>query len=234
MKGQLVALSAALACMLAAPALAQTDDRPVPIIQASFHLPVFTNDYVTLLRVYLPPGQNTGYHIHTGESVSVNIEDADMANQPFGQAEPSPPRRGKPGNVSFADYRKEPMTHRAMNSGTTPFHNIVFIFRNPQPGGLMPSTRADVADYVQVMDNERVRGWRLALAPGQTAGSISQTAPGLRIVVKGGEIVESVPGRPDRRMFLRAGDFFWQDPGVTRVIRNDGQGRVELVEFELK
>jgi hypothetical protein len=52
--------------------------------------------------------------------------------------------------------------------------------------------------------------------------------------VTGGEIVESVPGHPDRPMHLEAGEFYWQDPGVTRAVRNRGTSRVELVEFELK
>ncbi len=84
------------------------------------------------------------------------------------------------------------------------------------------------------MDNERVRGWRLVLEPGQTAGVFTQTAPGLRIVLDGGEIAELVPGQPDRGMNLRLGEFYWQDPGVMRAVRNTGTTRLEFVEFELK
>jgi hypothetical protein len=72
------------------------------------------------------------------------------------------------------------------------------------------------------------------LAPGQSAAAISQNAPGLRIVIDGGEIAESVPGADDRGMALRLGDFYWQEPGVTRAVRNIGTSRIELVEFELK
>jgi hypothetical protein len=195
---------------------------------------VFTNEYVTLLNVYLPPQRSTGYHTHSGDSVSVNIEEADMTNQILGQPQPGPPRRGKRGRASYADYRSRPQTHKATNVGATPFHNITFIFRKPQPGGFTPSSRADVPGYEQIMDNERVRGWRLVLEPGQSAAAISQTAPGLRIVIDGGEITEIVPGQPDRPMILKPGEFFWQDPSVTRAIRNSGMTRVELVEFELK
>lgn len=84
------------------------------------------------------------------------------------------------------------------------------------------------------MDNERVRGWRLLLDPGQTAAPFTQTAPGLRIVLDGGEIAEIVAGQPDRGMNLRLGEFYWQEPGMTRAIRNIGSTRVELIEFELK
>jgi hypothetical protein len=35
-------------------------------------------------------------------------------------------------------------------------------------------------------------------------------------------------------MTMRPGEFYWQDAGVTRAVRNTGTTRLELVEFELK
>jgi hypothetical protein len=234
MKHLLTAASLVWACTLIQPAMAQKEGPGVPIEMAPFHLPVFRNEFVTLLNVYVPPQRDTGYHTHTGDSVSVNIEDADMTNQNLGQPQPDPPQRGQRGRASYTDYRSKPRTHKASNVGTTPFHNISFIFRNPQPGGFTPSSRANAPAYVEIMDNERARGWRLVLQPGQSAAAISQTAPGLRIVIDGGEIVENVPGQPDRPMSLKLGEFYWQNAGVTRAVRNSGTTRVELVEFELK
>jgi len=225
---------AALVCLLPRPVPAQSQSTPVPILKASYHLPVFQNQYVTLLNIYVPPGRNTGYHIHTGESVSVNVEEADMANQNFGAPKAEPARRSQRGQPNYADYRKQTRTHKASNLGSTPFHNVSFVFNTPSPGGFTPSTRADVPAYVQVMDNERVRGWRLTLEPGQTAAAITQRAPGLRIMLTTGEIVESVPGEPDRAMNPKLGEFYWQDSGVTRSVRNMGMTPVEWLEFELK
>jgi len=84
------------------------------------------------------------------------------------------------------------------------------------------------------MDNERARGWRLVLESGQSVPAITQAAPGIRIVVSGGELVESVTGQPDRAMSPKMGEFFWQDAGVTRTVRNTGTTRLELVEFEIR
>jgi hypothetical protein len=215
-------------------AIAQEEERGVPIVQAPYHLPVFRNEYITLLNVNVPPGKTTGYHIHTGDQVSVNISAADMTNQDLGSSIVSPPQRGQAGRAGYADYRKASKTHKAVNAGTTPFHNISFIFNSPQPWHLTPGTRDGKAAYTQIMDNERVRGWRLVIEPGQSAAAITQQSPGIRIVVAGGDIVEKVPGRPDRAMQPHTGDFFWQDGAVTREVRNTGTTRVELVEFELK
>src|SRR5207237_5504766 len=63
----LLTLSAAVlaAGVLAQPASAQTEEKGVPILLAPYHLPVFKNEYVTVLNVLVPPGRNTGYHTHT-------------------------------------------------------------------------------------------------------------------------------------------------------------------------
>jgi hypothetical protein len=239
MRQLLTAAFVALACTFVQPAMAQ-DQGPavpiaVPIERAPYHLPVFTNEYVTVLNVYVPPQRNTGYHTHSRDSVSVNVEDADMTNQDLGAPQPAPAQRAARGRATFTAYTKQsPRSHKASNVGATPFHNVSFILRSPQPGRFTPSSRADEPGYVPVMDNERVRGWRLVLEPGQSVAAITQQAPGIRIVVSGGELVESVPGQPERGMSLKLGEFYWQDSGVTRAVRNGGATRVELVEFELK
>jgi hypothetical protein len=219
----------------AQPAAAQSDERAVPIVQAPFHVPVFTNEYVTFLSITVPPGRNTGYHIHSSDSVSVNIDPADMTNQNFGSPEVSKPARAERGRANFVGYTKDgPRTHKAANVGTTSFHNLSFILKHPGPDGFEPSLRAGVQAYTQILDNERVRGWRTILEPGQTAGEIRQQAPGLRIVIDGGTLAEIVSGQADRGMSLRAGDFLWQDAGTTRAVRNTGTTRIEFLEFELK
>jgi len=224
-----------LACILAIPAMAQNKEVGVPILKAPYHLPVFTNEYVTVLKIFIPPGRTTGYHTHTEDSVSVNIVPADMTNQNLGSSEVTRGERAQRGRAGYTSYSKQgPRTHKATNIGETPFHNISFILRNREPGRFTPSSRTNVPGYVQILDNERVRGWRLVLEPGQSTAAITQTAPGLRIVLDGGELVESVPGQADRGWMLATGEFYWQDPGVTRGHRNSGTTRIEIEEFEIK
>ena len=157
-----------------------------------------------------------------------------MTNQNLGSSEVTRGERAQRGRANYISYSKGgPRTHKATNVGSTPFHNVSFLFRN-RPGRFTPSARTEAPGYLQIMDNERVRGWRLVLEPGQSAPAISQTAPGIRIVVDGGELAESVPGSADRGWTLRSGEFYWQEAGVTRALRNIGTTRIEIVEFELK
>ena len=43
-----------------------------------------------------------------------------------------------------------------------------------------------------------------------------------------------VPGQPDRGMKPRDGQYFWQEAGVTRAVKNTGTTPLNLVEVELK
>ena len=221
------------ALTLATPTMAQVEGPAVPVEKAPFHVPVFRNEYVALVNVYIPPGRVAGYHTHSLDQISVLVADADMVGQVWG--EPAGPARRNPrGNVGFTAYSKKAMTHKVSNVGPTPFNNVVITIMYPEPGRFSPGSRSEVPAYTQILDNERVRAWRLVLELGQSAAAIAQKAPGIRVVIGGGEIVGSVPGEPERTMAPKTGEFFWQEPGATRAVRNVGASRLELVEIELK
>src|SRR4029077_11531068 len=119
MRYLMATLCAAFACLLSQAAMAQEEVHAVPIEKAPFHLPVFKNEYVTVLKIDVPPHRNTGFHTHTIDSVSVNVEEADMANQLPGQKQTAP-QRSKRGQANFAAYSKQqPRTHKASNMGET-------------------------------------------------------------------------------------------------------------------
>src|SRR5262245_44335953 len=219
------------AFVLAAPVAAQEEHPPVPVEKAAYHWPVFSNEHVMVLRVYFPPGRGSNFHTHSLDQISVQVEAGANAGQVLGQAT-TPARPGTKGKVGVTAYTKKPFTHKSTNTASTAFHNIVISLLRPQPAGLAPEPRPD--GYKQVFDNERARGWKLALEPGQAVPAFTQRAPGLRVVIDGGEIAEIVSGQPDRGLWLRLGDFYWQEPGTTRGIRNIGTTRVEIAEFELK
>jgi hypothetical protein len=227
----------ALACTLTQPARAQSDDEPVPMDEAPFHVPIFSNDYITLLSINIPPGRDTGFHTHYADSVSVNLSPAIRTDQRLGSSEVSAPGTGDPvpGRVSFTSVTNDgSYTHKATNVGPTPFHNVSFILKDRRSNGTTVSDRSDSAGYARVLDNERIRAWRVILNPGQATGQITQTAPGLRVYVRGGVLDEIAPGVPDRGMAPYDGDFKWQNAGQTRAVENTGSTVVEFVEFEFK
>jgi len=225
-------------CVSVLPATAQ-DETPVPVEKASYHWPIFRNDQVMVLRVHFLPGQTSNYHIHSLDQISVVISGGGNTNQIYGQPPSEPKAKAKgdnserSGGANFSAYSKKSLTHRSTNNGKAPWLNIVVALLQPKPGTFSPQAR-DVEGYTQLFDNERARAWRLTLQPGQTAGVISQTAPGMRIALDGGQIAEIVSGAMDRALVLNPGDFYWQDPNATRAVRNTGTTPIRLIEFELK
>jgi hypothetical protein len=203
----------------------------VPVEAASYHVPAFSNELVTVLNVLIPPHRESGFHRHSQDSVGVLIGDTPRTGQVLGaQATVTAPRER--GSANFTGYAREPLVHNVAVTGDAPFHNIVVALKSQAPGGFSVGERGQ--GYTQILDNERVRVWRLALEPGQAAAAITQSAPGVRVVVDGGELVEVVEGGRERRMAPRSGEFFWQDLGTTRAVRNAGTARLVLVELELK
>ena len=50
----------------------QKSDQPVPVEEEPLHKVEFKNDAVTVMRLILPPGQYTQYHIHTHDRAHTN------------------------------------------------------------------------------------------------------------------------------------------------------------------
>lgn len=138
------------------------------------------------------------------------------------------------GAAGYSANGVEPRVHRIVNSDEGPSQFIVVELRRPRPRGDAVSSRESAPQYAQIVENERMRAWRLILEPGQSVPSISQGGDGLRVVVRGGLLTTTTAGVPDQTLFVQAGDFALQSSGSTRALRNSGTETIELVEIELK
>jgi hypothetical protein len=210
-------------------AIAGSEPQIVPVEKTSFHIPVFSNDYATLLKVMIPPGHTSGYHTHSIDTASVVVAAANVTAQELGGV--GVDRKAQVGRLNYSEYSQKPVTHVVTNIDTSPLQVVLFEITRSKEGLFSPSSR--MGDYRMELD-ERVRGWRLVLDPGQCVPAITQQSPGARIVVDGGILAESTPNQPDRMMNLQRGDFFWQDANATRSLCNAGSSRIELVELELR
>lgn len=236
MRHSITVMLFALTCVFAQTASAQLEDKPVLMTKAPFHVPMFSNEYVTMLNIHIPPGRDTGFHTHFADSTTVLFHPAVRTNQIYGETEISEPSAGAPvPRVSYNNVAENgEYTHRAANVGPTPFRGISALLHDRVVGGPPVSDRSDAAGYTQILDNNRVRAWRVRLAPGEKTGQITQTAPGWRVYMRGGVLDELVPGAAPRGMAVADGDFMWQDAGQTRAVQNSGATVIEFVEYELK
>jgi hypothetical protein len=220
-----------LASGLTLPSWALGEEQPtvVPVTKAPFHLFTFQDENMSLENVVLPAGRSTTYHSHNQDLFFVITDGAKVKNQPLGKDPVD--IDFKLGNVYFAWYTKTPASHQITNVDNKVMRLLGLGIVHPEPGKFTPSTRP--AKYEVVMDNERVRAWRLKLNPGETTPVVKQTAPGARFVIAGGDVVEKRPGQPDQPLVLKNHDFMALPP-EERDLQNTGTTPVEIVEVELK
>ena len=62
-------------------ATAQDEGAPVPVEKAAYHVPVFSNQFLSVLRVNIPSQRSAGYHVHSRDQISILVEEADQTAQ---------------------------------------------------------------------------------------------------------------------------------------------------------
>lgn len=217
------------------PAFAEKPPREpiVPVENASFHQLVFADEDIAILNNLYPPNGDSGFHTHYRDLFAVVIQPSQSSGQGLGKPLAAMPIYPA-GAVAYSAIGAEPRTHRVVNEGERVFQIIVFELRRSKPTGDEISSRDSAPQYVQILDNPRMRAWRLILEPGQTVASITQGGKGARAVVRGGQLTTISPGFPDQHLALRPGDFAVQPAGAARALKNSGAETIELVEMELK
>lgn len=222
---------------LAAHSLAFAEQPPGetvnPVEHASFHQLAFADEDIAVLNNLYPPKGDSGFHAHHRDLFAVIIQPSQSSGQGLGKPLTAAPVYPA-GAALYSGVGAEPRIHRVVNGNEGTFQIIVVELRRSNPVGKAISSRDAVPQYAQIVDNPRLRAWRLVLAPGQSAPAISQGNKGVRIVVRGGLLTTSTPGLQDQQLALRPGDFAVQPPGATRALNNSGTETIELVEVELK
>ena len=222
---------------LAAHSLAFAEPSPseaaVPVEHASFHQLVFADEDIAILNNLYPPRGDSGFHTHYRDLFAVVIQPSQSSGQGLGKPLTAAPMNPA-GAALYSAVGAEPRTHRVVNGDKSTYQIIVVELRRSKPLGNAVTSRDAASQYVQIFDNSRMRAWRLILAPGQSAPSISQGNKGVRVVVRGGLLTTITSGLQDQQLALRPGDFAAQPVGATRALKNSGTETIELVEIELK
>jgi len=211
-------------------ALSQSNSpqSPVEISGEAHHHPKVENEFVRIWDVTVPAGDATLWHVHRNDNVVVTFADANLRLE---SATAAPAEaQWKFGEVRFA---KATYTHRAINVGTTPFHNLTIeLLKSPGPQEQSPKypiTRTPV------LENERVRVFRVTLEPGQSTSMHTHVFAGLSIALTSGEIEITTEGKKRAdKLSLPLGDVRWRAGIVMHSVKNVGKTRFEAVDVELK
>ncbi len=204
-----------------------------PVENASFHQLIFSDEDIVVLNNLYPPKGDSGFHAHFFDLVGVVIQSSRSSGQSLGK-----PLTAAPvlltGAILYSPVGTAPRIHRVVNEGESPYQIIVVQLQRAAPFGTAVSSRDSAPQYETILDNPRLRAWRLVLGPGQSVPAISQGNKGVRVVVRGGLLTTLTPGLQDQQLALRPGDFAIQPSGTTRALKNGGDETIELVEIEFK
>jgi quercetin dioxygenase-like cupin family protein len=203
------------------------EDAPVPVDQEPHHHTVLKNDSVLVMRVAIPEGQRTLYHIHAHDRVAIELTNSNISQQNLHEPEgPSTPT--KPGDLSAPTLGAAPTIHRVHNFGPGTFEvlDVEILQRPTQPSAV---EAAPVA-----IENPSARVYLWTLAPGSTSAMHTHTRPYLIVAVTKMPLKMTSPDGQSFSHEIQAGDFHWVDAKVTHSLTNEGTTEGQVVEVELK
>lgn len=211
---------------IAAWSQSNSPQNPVEISGEPRHHPKFENEFARIWDVTVPAGDATLWHAHRNDNVVVSFGDVKLRIETLGRDPVE--SLWKFGEVRFS---KATYVHRAMNIGATAFHNFTIELLKA-PGG------ADLTKEPgrePVLENERVRVFRVTLEPGQSTPMHTHPVPGFAFALTAGDLEITTKGKekPDR-VSRPLGDLTWRADPVTHTVKNVGKTRYEGLDIEFK
>jgi hypothetical protein len=194
------------------------------------HLIKFANKFVRVIDATVRVGDATLFHTHDIDNVPVNVSGGNLKTELLGQ-------QGIFSTVATGavSYARETYTHRITNVGNTDVRFIdAEILESPTNGAAAPPPIENVKGYTLVIDNERVRIYRLILEPGESTGLFAHKLPWLSVAVSKGRIAIEDEKRKSKNTDFQAGGFRWHLEPATQNITNIGASRFEMVDIEWK
>ena len=217
-------------CGSAAAALAQ--DKVVPATEEPRHRVKLENDVVRIVDVEIPPGYRTLMHEHARNYAYLMVSAARLRNEV--PDKPAADIDIAAGLVGYYRASQGAYVHRFTNIGESVFRaiGIELLSASASTDVFTPLDRS--SGYVTVLDNERVRAYRLVLEPGQSTGLVRLAPRTVRVAGNGLALVESTADGSKRELRLAPAQFEWRADAAAVALENTGTTPAELYEFELK
>jgi quercetin dioxygenase-like cupin family protein len=205
-----------------------SQQNPVEIKGEPRHHPKFANEFVKIWDVTVLGGDATLWHAHRNDNVVVTLAPAKLHIETLGRDPVD--AEWKYGEVRFS---KATYVHRAMNAGTTAFHNLTIELLKPAPADSNWSPLPNEADREPVFENERVRVFRYSLKPGETMATHTHPLAGLSVTITAADIEVTANGKTVRHP-VKADDVSWRQASVTHSVKNVGRTVFDGIDIEFK
>ena len=224
---------AALLCLACNGIIAADGESILPANEEPRHVVKLENEWVRIIDVEIPEGEQTQYHTHLLDYPYVLVTSVTLYNQIYGQ-EPKDAKM-QAGFIGYYDAAsKGAYTHRFINRGPGVFRAIGIELLKPMQESAAPSAALPALGGVETaLDNERVGAYRIKLAPGASIGPLTIPGPSIRVAMGEGKLVDEVEDT-QTEMRLVPAQFVFQPQTTTATFTNIGGTELELVEFVLK
>jgi beta-alanine degradation protein BauB len=217
-----------MAALFPAATVSLEAQAPVPVGEEPQHHVVFKNGYVRVIDAVFPPGYVSLFHTHSADNVPVTISGGKIRTElPGEQTTESEAVAGR------AYFAKATYTHRISNIGATTVRFIDAEILAVPPNSAASSTDGALPGRKLESENDRVRIYRLTLAPGRSTASSMRTLGWLEVTVRGGKIARSL-GPERETVEVKPGDFLWHAPRTSYTVTNAGPSTYEAIEIEWK
>jgi quercetin dioxygenase-like cupin family protein len=208
--------------------------QAVPVGKEPRHLTKFENQYVRVIDASVAVGDATLFHTHDLDNVPVNVSGGKLKTETVGQAEATFTTM-ETGRTSFA---KGGYTHRITNTGDTPLRfidaEILAPYGKSSPDAIRDAALDKVTGHSLILENERVRVYRVIIEPGQTIAAHAHVLPRLSVAVSAGQLSIESNDRKAKTKTFDVGEFGWHQPERRHQMKNLGTGKFESVEIEWK
>ena len=242
-----------------APEVTRPEGPIGPVHHEPHHRQVFQNGPMRILELQLPPGDISWFHTHEWPVLYVSLANSQIRIQNLGDdwgggagrggagrgaagaagaagrggttpaAPAAPAGSASPRPTSTSSYVERPITHRLQNVGTTLVRAMVVV--NETQGDETMTLQAAGFTGTPELTNRWFRAYRVALSPGEATASHRHQAPVVFIQATTGKGA----GRGAMTFeFNEPGQWAFFDAGDTHQIRNTGDGRLELIEVEVR
>lgn len=198
----------------------------VPVYEEPRHKPVFTNEYVRIIRAIIKDQDTSLFHIHAIPSAFVFVKPAHYDNQVMGENWTTP--NYAKGYAWYSSFVAGPSTHRvAAHPQSEVFaYDVELLNRyNKDDKKWQPLS----ADTIFIAD--KAAGYRITLSKEKSSFVIENRGPLVAILLTGNEV--SIASN-DRNLSLKETDYAYLSHNKKHIIQHQGQDDVEVILFEVR
>jgi len=222
--------SLAAAFLVSAHVLAELPNGVVPVAAEPSHKIRFDNGRIRVYEVLLSAGEQTLFHQHSADSVTLAFARTHIRNEFYEAA--SMGLDVRPQDIGYTSTEAGPYSHRVVVDGDQSFH-VMAVELMSSVGTSANTLLRDDAVFRLEQDKPRARVYRMKLAPGQSTPTYNRHSGTFVVAMTPGRISRNYADGVKQLWDFETADARWVAQKEQLMIRNESDHDVELVEIEV-